>query len=176
MKVLAKKRRRQNKTDYNRRRILLESGKPRIVIRKTNKYIILQYVESQVAKDKIKVGVISRDLLKHGWPKEKSGSLKNLAACYLTGLLFGKKIGKAEEEAILDMGLTKSTHGSRIYAALKGVVDSGVKVKHNPEMFPDEGRIKSENLDEIKKNIGNAKEEKTEAQPQSDKVNKELEK
>jgi large subunit ribosomal protein L18 len=155
MKILKKRRRKENKTNYLKRRRLLEGEKARIVIRKTNKYIILQYVESEVAKDKVKITTTSRELLKNGWPKEKAGSLKNLTACYLTGLLFGKKIiaGK-DKEAILDTGLIRSTMGSRIYAALKGIVDSGVKVKHNPKVLPDEKRITNvEFFDTVKSKI-----------------------
>ena len=38
-----KRRRHQRKTDYKKRIALLKSEKPRIVVRKTNKYILSQY-------------------------------------------------------------------------------------------------------------------------------------
>jgi len=47
-----KKRRKQNKTDYLGRLKLLKSGKPRVVFRRTNKYIIVQYITSKQAQDK----------------------------------------------------------------------------------------------------------------------------
>ena len=68
-----KRRRRENKTDYLNRLKLLKGGSPRIVFRKTNKYIIAQYVTSKEAQDKIEFGISSKDLIKHGWPKEFSG-------------------------------------------------------------------------------------------------------
>jgi len=147
MKIIRRRRRREHKTNYNKRLTLLEGRKPRIVIRKSNRYILLQYVESRVAQDKILHTTSSRELLEHGWPKEKEGSLKSLPACYLAGILFGKKILKEKSEAIVDLGLARSTKGSRIYAAIKGIVDSGAKVAHNTKMFPEEKRIHN---DEVK--------------------------
>lgn len=154
MKILSKKRRREFKTDYLRRKRLLESGKPRVVIRKTNRYINLQYVESKAAQDRVMAAVSSKKLLGYGWPKERTGSLKSLAACYLTGLLFGKKIIKEKaKEAILDSGLIESTHGSRIYAALKGIIDAGLNVRHSQKMFPEENRIKNEKTADFFENV-----------------------
>ena len=93
MKTL-KRRRRENKTDYLKRLKLLKSGSPRIVFRKTNKYLIVQYVTSEETKDKIEIGITSKKLINYGWPKNLEGSLKSLPASYLVGLLIGKKILK----------------------------------------------------------------------------------
>ncbi len=158
MIVLPKKRRLQGKTNYVKRRILLEGRKPRIVIRKSNRYITLQYVESKLAQDSVKASAISKELTKYGWPKERAGSLKSLAASYMTGLLFGKRIKSKElKPAILDTGLIRSTRGSKIYSAIKGITDSGAKVKCNPEVFPDTGRINTEKtknfFDKVKNKI-----------------------
>jgi large subunit ribosomal protein L18 len=156
MKILPKRRRLEKKTNYTKRRLLLEGKKPRIIIRKSNKYITLQYVESSRAQDKILFSVTSKDLINYGWPKDKEGSLKSLAAAYLIGLLFGKKIA-GKEQAILDTGLNRSTRGSRIYAAVKGIVDSEFEIAHNEEVFPEESRINSENVkaffDKVKEKI-----------------------
>ena len=106
MVKIAKRRRRESKTDYLNRLKLLKSGKPRVVFRKTNKYIIAQYIESKEAKDKIVIGVNSKDLLKYGWPKENLGALKSITAAYLTGFLIGKKILKEKlQEPIVDFGM-----------------------------------------------------------------------
>ena len=110
MKLLAKRRRREQKTNYSKRRRLLEGRKARIVVRKSNRYILLQFVESNYAQDKIIFSVSSKDLIEKGWPKDNEGSLKNLGASYLTGLLFGKIISK-NPGAILDTGLIRSTKG-----------------------------------------------------------------
>ena len=85
-----KRRRKEFKTDYKKRFALLKSGLPRVIFRKTNKYLIVQYVKSDNAQDKILLGIDSKVLLKYGWPKEES--IKSIPAAYLTGYLFGKKI------------------------------------------------------------------------------------
>lgn len=149
------RRRRETKTDYGKRIKFLKSGAGRIVFRKTNKYIIAQYVTSKEAQDKVEFGISSKDLLKFGYPKE--ASLKNLSAAYLTGLLFGKKV--SEEKVIFDVGMIRNLHKSKVYAFLKGLVDAGVKIKYDEKVFPDEARIKGEHLknkipfDEIKSKV-----------------------
>lgn len=152
-----KKRRIKRKTDYKARILLLKAGKPRIAVRKTNKYITIQYIESKEAKDKVIKAVTSKELLKHGWEEKNSGSLKSIPAGYLTGLLLAKKIG--HKEVILDAGLARNVKKSRIYAALKGLIDGGVKINCKEEVFPEEKRIKGEflknkiNFNKIKENI-----------------------
>ena len=64
-----KKRRKQGKTDYKLRLGLLKSGVARVVIRRTNRYITVQLVESDEAKDKVIEGVNSKDLIKNGVKK-----------------------------------------------------------------------------------------------------------
>ncbi|MEK6820312.1 MAG: 50S ribosomal protein L18 [Nanoarchaeota archaeon] len=143
----AKKRRREGKTDYKARMEMLKARKPRIIFRKTSRYIIGQYVKSEDAKDKVMINLTSKELLKYGWPESSRGSLKSLPACYLAGFLLGKKILEEKpEEAILDIGLLKSIKGSRIYAFLKGVVDAGVKIKVKEKMFPDESRLRGRHI------------------------------
>ncbi len=58
-----KRRRRENRTDYKARRIMLEPGVPRIVVRRTNKYFILQAVESQEAQEKVFATMNSKEVL-----------------------------------------------------------------------------------------------------------------
>ncbi len=144
MKV-AKRRRREGKTDYKARRELLKSKLLRIVIRKTNKYIILQYTESREAKDKVILSVSSKKLLDFGWPKKFSGSLKSLAASYLSGLLLGKMIKerKGEVKVILDSGLLRNKPKGRIYAAVRGIINAGIKINCEEKMLPDLERIKT---------------------------------
>jgi len=146
-----KRRRKENKTDYKARLGLLKSGKNRLVIRKTNRFIIAQIVGSNIAQDEVIIGVNSKELISKGWPKEKIGSLKNLQACYLTGFLLGKKYNG--EEVILDIGLQRNVHKGRIYAVLKGVVEAGLNIKHNEESLPSDERINDEKMKEIVKKI-----------------------
>lgn len=132
-----RRRRMEAKTDYKARLALLKSEKPRIVIRKTGRYIIAQVVISETAQDKVVAGVTSKDLIAKGWPENLSGSLKSLPASYLSGLLLGKKVKGKIKEAILDIGMQRNVKKSRIFAALKGFIDSGVSVPHDPVSLPD---------------------------------------
>ncbi len=57
-----RRRRLETKTDYKARLALLKSEKPRLVIRKSNRYILAQIVLSEIAQDKILFRVSSKDL------------------------------------------------------------------------------------------------------------------
>ena len=159
MKV-QKRRRREHKTDYLRRRKLLKSEKPRIVFRRTNKYIIAQYVVSSEAQDKVEINVNSKMLMNYGWPKKSEGSLKSISASYLTGFLMGKRISKdGKEKPIVDFGMIQALHKTKTFAFLKGLVESGIEINCKEEAFPEEDRIKGEHLknkipfDEIKSKL-----------------------
>ena len=155
-----KKRRRQGKTNYSKRLKTLTGNIPRIVVRKSNRYLTAQDIESKESQDKIIIGVNSKDLLEYDWPKEQAGSLKSVPAAYLTGVLLGKKMKDlGKENGILDIGLERTKKKGRIYSVLKGVLDSGIKINHKKEILPDEKRISGEHLKnkidikEIKKKI-----------------------
>lgn len=140
-----KRRRKENKTDYLRRLKLLKSRKPRIVFRKTNRYIIVQYVTSKEAQDKIEFGVNSKILLKYGWPKD--GSLKTVPASYFLGYYLGRRIIKEKYETpIIDFGMIQAIHKNKTYSFIKGLIDSGLKISCKKEDFPSEERIKGEHL------------------------------
>ena len=146
MKTL-KRRRKEYKTDYLKRIKLLKSGSPRVVFKKTNKYIIAQYVKSKEAQDKVELGITSKILIKYGWSKEFEGSLKSIPASYLIGLLIGKKIlEKKLEKPVVDFGMMRVLHKNRAFAFLKGLKDSGIKVECKEEFFPNEDRIKGKHL------------------------------
>ncbi len=137
------RRKREGKTDYRLREKLLKSKKTRVAIRKSNKHVIVQFIESRLGGDLTHVQVKSVNLKKYGWNVATS----NLPAAYLTGYLAGllaKKNGI--NEAIFDIGLNTRVYGTRIYAALKGVIDAGVDVPHDPVIFPAEERIKGEHV------------------------------
>jgi len=142
-KKLDKKRRKQSKTNYKKRLNLLKGNYPRLVVRKSNKYITIQIIKSKNAQDKVLYMVNSKELLKHGWPEDKSGSLKNLSASYLAGFLLGKKAKTLKQELILDSGLIPSTKGSRVYAAVKGVSDAGLKINFSKGIAPSQEKIEN---------------------------------
>ncbi len=141
-----KRRRRECKTDYKLRLSLLKSPKPRIVIRKTNKYLVVQAVESVEAQDKVIKGVSSKNLISLGWDKKFVGSLKSVPAAYLTGKLLAKEL--KTKDCIVDIGMAKNIAGNRIFAVVKGLVDGGLNIKADPEAFPSDERINGEHLSE----------------------------
>lgn len=138
------RRRREGKTDYHRRKKLLISGLPRLVARKTNKHIIAQIVEASIEGDRVLASAHSSELRKKfGW----LGSLKNLPAAYLTGLLCGYRALKRNvKKAILDIGLQTPSKGARVFAVMKGCIDAGIEIPHGEEILPSEERIEGQHI------------------------------
>ena len=139
-----RRRRREGKTNYYKRYRMIKSGKRiRAVIRKTNKYIVVQIVEFAPQGDITHIGVNSKILFKLGW----RGDPNNTPAAYLTGLVAGlkaKKLGIAY--AVPDIGLNRPVRGSRIFAAIKGLRDAGIEVPASEEVLPSEDRIRGEHI------------------------------
>ncbi len=159
-----RRRRKECKTNYHKRVKLLKSEKPRLVFRKTNKYLIAQYTTSFEAQDKVIFNINSKDLLKNNWPKEMAGSLKSIPAAYLTGYLVGTKIiSEKLETPVVDLGMIRTIYKTKVFAFIKGLIDSGVKIPCKEEAFPEEDRIVGKSLkndfsktfEEIKSKIGN---------------------
>ncbi len=139
------RRRREGKTDYRKRLALLKSGKIRAVVRKTNTRIIVQFIKYREDGDEVLVNVTSDRLQKYGWNK----SFKSTPAAYLTGYLAGKiALQKNINEAVLDIGRYPAVRGSRLFAALKGLLDAGVDIPHGEDIFPSEERIKGKHIGE----------------------------
>lgn len=160
------RRRREGKTDYKARRILVtqdkrkyNSPKYRLVARFTNKDIIVQIVAARMAGDEVLTAAYAHELPRYGIKR----GLTNFAAAYCVGLLCARrhlaKIGLAEtyvgkeevdgemfeveeEEdkrpftALLDIGLVNTTTGNKVFAVMKGAVDGGINVPHNEKRFP----------------------------------------
>ncbi|MEM0057840.1 MAG: 50S ribosomal protein L18 [Candidatus Bathyarchaeia archaeon] len=134
------RRRREGKTNYRKRKALILSGKPRLVVRGSLKNIVVQIITAKPGGDEVLASAHSRELLKKfGWKAPRG----NLPTAYLTGLLCGLKAkAKGVNEAVLDIGLHSPTKGARVFAALKGVLDAGLNVPHGEEKLPDEERIR----------------------------------
>lgn len=138
------RRRRKGKTDYKSRRALVLSGLPRLVIRSTSNYIITQIIKAEATGDRVVVSANSRELPeKYGW----RGSCGNIPAAYLTGILCGyRAVASGIKEAVLDIGLQTPSRGARVFAALRGVIDTGVVVPHDEGVLPDESRISGRHI------------------------------
>ncbi|MES2153891.1 MAG: 50S ribosomal protein L18 [bacterium] len=139
------RRRRQGKTDYRRRLALLRSEETRLVVRRTSANVIVQFVDWDQNGDLVKATAVAQELAKLGW----EGSSKNTPAAYLTGLLAGKRAAAAGvSSAVLDIGRRPPTKGSRVFAALKGVLDAGIDVPHGEDgIYPSEERLNGAFLD-----------------------------
>jgi large subunit ribosomal protein L18 len=139
------RRRREGKTNYYKRREMIKSGLPRLVIRKTNRYIIAQVVIAKVPGDVTIVSATSKELLEFGW----KGGTKNTPSAYLVGLIIGyKALLKGIKKAIPDIGLHRPTKGARVFAVIKGAVDAGLEVPHGEEILPSEDRITGKHIAE----------------------------
>jgi large subunit ribosomal protein L5e len=142
----------QDKNKYN-------SPKYRLVVRFTNKDVITQIASAHLKGDKIIACAYSHELPRFGL---KVG-LTNYAATYATGLLLARRLlkglkldsqfkgtekitgefanvgnsaeGRRPFKALLDVGLARTTTGSRVFAALKGAVDGGIFVPHSERRF-----------------------------------------
>lgn len=143
MRKTIRRRRLEAKTDYKARLALLKSGKARLIVRKTNRYITAQLVTSNIAQDSVVIGFTSKNLLAKGWPESQAGSLKSLPAAYLTGYLLGKESKGKVSEAILDIGMHRNIQKSRLYAVLKGALDAGLDIPHGESSLPDEKALTS---------------------------------
>ena len=141
--IMPHRRRREQRTDYHQRLRLLKSRKPRLVVRASVNSITCQIISHDSKGDKTIVSATSLELKKHGW----KGHTGNIPAAYLTGFLCGQKAKKHKvKEAILDMGLHISVKGSRVYASLKGAIDSGLDIPHSADILPSEDRIKGAHI------------------------------
>ena len=143
------KRRLKTRTDYGARRYLLAGNVPRLVVRKSNRYIIVQLVTSENAQDKVVSTTSSKELSKYGFAE--GYSMKNLAAAYLAGFLAASKVKKDFSKVVLDIGMLKSTKGNRLYAVLKGAVDGGLEIPHSVEILPEMEEIKGKTKSDVDK-------------------------
>jgi len=137
------RRRREGVTDYRSRKRAITSHKTLLVVRVSNKNVSSQFVKPTVRGDLVLSASHSKELAKLGW----HGSAKSTPACYLLGLLAGKKaLAAGVKEAVAYNGLVPFIRGSRVAALLKGVVDSGVRVPVGEEAFPDADRLSGKSI------------------------------
>lgn len=140
-----RRRRREGRTDYEKRLALLKSGKTRAVVRTQNNNTIVQFIDFDPEGDVVRTQADAHDLEGLGW----DGHTGNLPSAYLAGLLAGTRATEQGiEEAVLDIGLHKPTPGSAVFAALRGVLDAGVHIPHGEEVLPEEDRLLGEHISE----------------------------
>jgi len=138
------RRRREGKTDYRQRLRLLKSEQSRLVVRSSLQYVTIQLVNYIPEGDHVIFTHTSKSLKKMGW---KFGT-NNIPAAYLIGYMAGKETKKqGVTDAILDIGRFKPIASSKVFAALKGLLDAGVSIPHSEEILPGDDRIHGKHID-----------------------------
>lgn len=145
------RRRRESKTDYAARRILATSKYPRLVVRVSNRNVLVQIIKSEIIGDFVLTQTSTHELKSnYGW--EASG--KNIPASYLLGLITGKKAHKAGIERVnLDIGLKTATYGSKVFAVVKGANDTGLEIPYDSDVTPTPDAINGTKIAEYAKQI-----------------------
>jgi large subunit ribosomal protein L18 len=147
---LSFRRRREGKTHYYRRKRMLLSQQPRLVIRKTGKHTIVQIARAKKKGDQILAAAHTNDLLQYGWKQSTS----NLPAAYLAGLLAGFKAKKRGiKKAIIDLGLHQRSTQAKVFGALMGVREAGIKVNSDESLFPKPERVTGEHISSYAQDI-----------------------
>lgn len=137
------KRIRNGRTNYRKRAALLLARSKFITVTVSDENVQAQVGYSLSGGDVTITSSHSRELTRYGW----NGSLNSVPACYLTGLLLGKKsLQKEVDGAILYTG--KNSFTSRVAACLKGIIDSGMKVPASEDSFPSEDRLAGNHIAE----------------------------
>ncbi len=129
------RRRREGKTNFAKRLALVKSGKTRMVVRRSNSGVLVQFVDFDPKGDKTILTISGVHLTKgYKWP-----SRRNVWTAYLAGLMAGKLAHKkGVKEFVLDMGMYTPSKGSVIFAAQKGASDAGLITKIDKDKVPEQ--------------------------------------
>jgi len=142
----------QDKTKYG-------AHKYRFVVRFTNKDTICQVIYSKIQGDFVLAAAYGHELTRYGLPVGHT----NYAAAYATGLLLARRVlkklkldtryvgnktvngedynvepeenGPRPFKCFLDIGLRRTSTGSKVFAAMKGATDGGVNIPHSVSRF-----------------------------------------
>lgn len=135
------RRKQEQKTNYRRRLGLLKSRKPRLVIRKTLKNMLLQIVTYSPDGDIVQTTARSSDLKKYGLTVVNC----NVPIAYLTGLLLAKKA--KVKDVVVDFGLQNVRDHSKLYAAVKGAKEGGLNIDVPEDVLPHDDRVAGKHIE-----------------------------
>ncbi|MFH0817010.1 MAG: 50S ribosomal protein L18, partial [Candidatus Micrarchaeota archaeon] len=142
------KRRRKSLTNYLKRLGLVKSKIPRMVVRKSAKHVLVQFIQYAEGGDRTISSALSKELSKFGWPDRC-----NTPTAYLTGMLAAKKaMKKGVKSSVLDVGLQTPSKGSVLFAAAKGAIGAGVLLSVG-EGMSDEAREKGVHIENFAKTL-----------------------
>ena len=137
------KRIRLDKTNYRKRAAVIVGRHSFATVKVTDQNVAAQILKPTPTGDLVIASAHSHELAKHGW----KGSTNSLPACYLTGLLLGKKaLEKGTSKAVLYIG--KDHFTTRVATCAKGIADSGVNIPISEESLPDFERISGQHIAE----------------------------
>lgn len=137
------KRIRLDRTNYRKRAAVIIGRHSFATVRVTDQNVSAQMIKAAPTGDTVIASVHSHELAKHGW----KGATNNLPACYLTGLLLGKKaLEKGTSKAVLYIG--KEHFTTRVAACSKGIADAGVDLPISEESMPADERITGQHVAE----------------------------
>ena len=130
---VAPRRRRKALTNYAKRLALVKGSAPRMVVRKSGRGILVQFMDFSAKGDKVVASAASNALRKLGWAPRC-----NAPTAYLCGLLAGKAAAKKGVKGFnLDIGMQTPSKGSVVFAALRGAIDAGIKTNYTESMIDD---------------------------------------
>jgi large subunit ribosomal protein L18 len=143
IRMIPFRRKREGKTNYDKRMKLLKSGQIRLLVSYGSKGIRAQAIKFNLKGDEILADATANLLREFGW----KFTCPNLPTSYLFGYYFGKLlVEKKVSLVIFDTGMVTPKKGGKYYAFAKGVVDSKISMQINPEVFPSEERIKGSHI------------------------------
>jgi large subunit ribosomal protein L5e len=150
---------------YARKRLIAQdknkfnTPKYRLVVRFSNKDIVAQIIYARIEGDIVMCAAYAHELKRYG----VTVGLTNYSASYCTGLLLARRIlkklkldgiykgvekvtgddyqvegvddGAGPFRCFLDLGLRRTTTGSRIFGVLKGALDGGLDIPHSTKRF-----------------------------------------
>lgn len=146
--TLSMRRKREGKTNYKARLKLLVSKKARVVLRRRLNNFSIQIVNFDPKGDKVVVSSYSKELSKYGW----KGHCGNFPSAYLVGFLCGLKAKKQKiTSGVADLGLFRVVKTSNLFAALKGLKDSGFDIVVSDKMLPTDERVSGKHIEDYAK-------------------------
>lgn len=122
--IMPFRRRREGSTNYAKRLGMIKGGKTRMVVRRSNKGVVIQFVNYSEKGDMTVYGMHSSRLREIcGFPAKC-----NTPSAYLAGLYAGRQAkAKGVKEAIADIN-TAASKGAVVFAAVKGAIDAGIAI------------------------------------------------
>lgn len=139
---------RENKTNYRKRKAVLIGKHNFAAVRVSNQNAQIQILRATKRGDETLISAHSKELLKHEW----KGSRKSIPACYLLGLLAGKKaLEKNVKECILYAG--DRIFSPRIAASVKGLLDAGMNIPVEEETLPEEDKLSGKRIADYAKEL-----------------------